>query len=108
MPKVYVPQEAIGKNIIPAMSYGQIRVCFPPNYQVNFDTEDAAKQLLFWLSDYTEEDFLLLIGDPILIGIAAACASFWSKGRVKFLKWDRQEHIYLPVSADILKGQNGN
>jgi hypothetical protein len=100
MPKVYVPQESLGKNIIPAMSYGQIRVCFPQDYQVGFFVEDAVEKLRTFFSEYRQEDYILLMGDPVLIGLSVAMAAKHTPV-INLLKWDRQEHIYIPITANL-------
>lgn len=98
---VYVVQEQIGKNILPAQKFGEIKILFPPDFQVGLSAGQATQRLMFEMSDFTKEDYLLLIGDPVVIGIATAVASHWSNGKVKLLKWDRHEKIYYPVSFDL-------
>jgi len=44
---------------------------------------------------------LLLIGDPLAIGLAVAVASNANRGKVKLLKWDRQERQYYPLSVNL-------
>jgi|TARA_R110001592_G_scaffold137540_3_gene355525 hypothetical protein len=53
------------------------------------------------LRGYTEEDYLLLIGDPAAIGVACSIAAQYNNGRYNILKWDRQEGIYYPVEIDL-------
>lgn len=101
MATVYVIQACDNKNILPAEKFGKIRVLFPQGYQAGFSAGYAAQEMMRELSGYTAEDHLLLIGDPVLIGIAAAVAAHWSNGRVRMLKWDRQEKTYYSVGFDL-------
>lgn len=99
MATVYVVQESPGKNILPAEAYGNIEVLLP-NGQVTFATQPTIHKLRERLKDFTENDFLLMIGDPVAISLAAIVASRYSK-TVKFLKWDKQENRYVAVTADF-------
>ena len=101
MSKVYVVQDQPGKNILPAQAYGEINVLLDSNKQIRFSTGQVVNQLKVALSGFSDEDYLLLIGDPVAIGVATALAAEWNQGRVKFLKWDRQEMQYYVVSVNI-------
>lgn len=98
---VYVTQEQPGKNITPAMKYGEIVVMLPPGLEVAHSAGQVAELLKVKLSKFNDEDYLLLIGDPVTIGIAVAVAGFWNNARVKMLKWDRQERLYLPIEVKL-------
>ena len=98
---VYVVQEQGNKNIFPAEKFGEINALLPPGSQVTFSSGQVCKQLMCDLAKFTDEDYLLLIGDPVAIGIAVAVASHWNQGRVKMLKWDRQEKAYFPISINL-------
>ena len=100
---VYVVQEQSNKNILPASVFGDIKALLPPGSQVTFSSGQVCKQLMCDLAKFTDEDYLLLIGDPVAIGIAVAVASHWNQGRVKMLKWDRQERQYYPISINLYK-----
>ena len=53
------------------------------------------------LKDYTAEDYLLLTGDPAIIGVACSIVSDITNGKYKLLKWDKQERRYYPVEIDL-------
>ena len=53
------------------------------------------------LKNYTSQDFLLLSGDPAIIGLACTIASDINNGRFNLLKWDRQEKVYYPLEIDL-------
>jgi helix-turn-helix protein len=100
---VYVVQECEGKNLLPAMKYGDIRILLESNAQVGFSAGQVTRQLDFRLSKFNDNDYLVLIGDPVIIGIAVAMAGKWNQGRVNVLKWDRQERMYYPVSINLFE-----
>lgn len=105
---VYVIQEQANKNILPAERFGEIQTLLPPGAQVTFSSGQVCKKLMFDLSTFKDEDYLLLIGDPVAIGIAVAVACHWNQGRVKMLKWDRQEKIYFPISINLYEKGESN
>ena len=53
------------------------------------------------LKDYTPEDYLLLTGDPAIIGIACSIVSETTNGKFNLLKWDRQEKMYYPLKINL-------
>ena len=95
-----VQEEAPGQNILPARDYGDI-VYLLPRGQVTFSAAPTLHRLKRKLRGYCDEDFLLLIGDPAAIGMATAVAGDYNRGRVQFLKWDRQEKQYYPIKWDL-------
>lgn len=102
MAKVFVIQEQDGKNILPALSFGRPIILLPNNANAGLDPSlyiDTIKQKL---TEFTSDDFLLLIGDPVFIGAAVAMASV-KTSVVKVLKWDRFEKIYYPIELNLLK-----
>jgi len=101
MSKVFVIQEANGKNILPAREYGELSIVFPSLYQVYHDADEALQILKAKLADYSESDSLLLIGDPVLISLASMVASERTGGRLKLLKWDRQEKQYVQIKITL-------
>jgi hypothetical protein len=99
-PTVYIVQNVPGKNLLPASAYGTLSFLLGEG-QVTFSIGPTIFQLTKGLAEFKDEDFLLLIGDPIAIGLATAIAARWNHGRVKLLKWDRQESVYIPLQADM-------
>ena len=52
--------------------------------------------------NFSDDDYLLLVGDPSIIGACCAIASRYNNGRYKVLKWDRLERRYFPIEFNIL------
>jgi helix-turn-helix protein len=100
---VFVTQECEGKNLLPASRYGNISILLERNTQVGFSAGQVTRQLDFRLSKFNDNDYLVLIGDPVIIGIAVAMACKWNQGRVNVLKWDKQERVYYPVSINLFE-----
>ena len=97
---VFVVQESVGKNLVPASRYGDIRVMLPPG-QVAYSTAPTVRRLREKLNYFNDNDYLLLMGDPAAIAIAGAIACEKNNGKIRLLKWDRQEKQYIPIEVDI-------
>ena len=96
--KVYVTQEIPGTregrpkiNIIGASKYGELIFLLPELSQIIFSPGPLVFKLRKLLRDYTPEDYLLLTGDPAIIGVACSIVSDITNGKYKLLKWDKQE-----------------
>lgn len=98
MAKVYAIQEANNKNMLSATNFGDLEFLLPPQTNLMFSTEKTLNTIKSGLDDFTEEDYLLLIGDPVSIGIATHYAAK-KTDVVKFLKWDNREYTYFPVEV---------
>ena len=106
--KVYVIQEISGTrdgrpkiNIIGAAKYGDFVFCLPEMAQIIFSPGPLIFKLRKILKDYTEKDYLLLTGDPAIIGVACSIVSDTTNGKYKVLKWDKQERQYYPIVIDL-------
>ncbi|WP_321471056.1 hypothetical protein [uncultured Paludibaculum sp.] len=97
---VYVVQEVQGRNIIAGQQYGSMTVLLPPG-DVVLSSGPTMRKLQAVLRHFNDDDYLLLMGDPVAIGMACAAASEANQGRFKVLKWDRQNHVYYPVAVDL-------
>tara|TARA_S200002703_G_C3768016_1_gene236434 strand:+ start:404 stop:721 length:318 start_codon:yes stop_codon:yes gene_type:complete len=98
---VYLVQETGKHNFAPALEFGEIQVLLPPTYQISFDAKWAIEQIHQGLNEIKQGDYILLSGDPSLIGLTVAIASKYLNGEVNLLKWDRQEKIYIPINCSL-------
>ena len=108
MPKVYVVSETGSHNISSAMDFGQIETILPYNAQIAFSVVPTIKRIQRKLQNFTDEDYLLFIGDPTAISIIRAVAASKNNGRFKCLKWDKLERRYIPIQVDLFpkKGES--
>ena len=107
-PIVYVLQELPGTstgrpkfNILGALKYGKLKVLLKENTQIVLSPGPIVFELRRLLKNYTSKDYLLLSGDPSVIGIAVAIVSDINNGRFNLLKWDRQEKVYYPLEINL-------
>jgi len=107
---VYVIQDVPGSkigapkiNIIGATQFGQLKVLLPENSQIILSPNYVITTLRSRLKEYTSKDYLLLTGDPAIIGVACSIVSDTTNGKFNLLKWDKQERRYYPVEIDLYK-----
>lgn len=100
---VYVVSETQQHNIASAQDYGRIETILPPNAQIAFSVMPTIRRIQRKLDKFTDNDYLLLIGDPSAIGICCAVAASKNNGRFKCLKWDKRERRYIPLEVDLYK-----
>jgi hypothetical protein len=105
---VYVIQDIPGTkigmpkiNIVGATHYGQLKVLLPENSQIILSPAYVVSTLRQKLKEYNSNDYLLLTGDPAIIGVACSIVSDITNGKYKLLKWDKQERKYYPVEIDL-------
>mgnify|MGYP003661660501 FL=1 len=88
-------------NIMSAREYGEFNFLLPEFSQIIFSPGPLVFKLRKLLKDYTSEDYLLLTGDPAIIGIACSIVSDITNGKFNLLKWDRQEKMYYPLKINL-------
>ena len=107
-PIVYVIQEIPGTkagtpkiNIMSASKYGKFKFLLPEFSQIIFSPGPLIFKLRNLLKKYRSTDYLLLTGDPAIIGVACSIASDITNGKYNLLKWDRQENQYYPIAINL-------
>ena len=107
-PFVYVIQELPGTkigspkfNIMGAQKYGKLKVLLPEHSQIILSPGPLIFKLRKLLDKYTPKDYLLLTGDPAIIGVACSIVADKTQGKFNLLKWDRQEKMYYPIEINI-------
>ena len=107
-PIVYVIQEIPGTqegrpkiNIMGAASYGKFKFLLPELSQIIFSPGPLIFKLRKSLARYRKRDFLLLTGDPAIIGAACSIVSDITNGKYNLLKWDKQERKYYSIEIDL-------
>ena len=109
--KVYVIQEIAGTNlgnpkinIMGASRYsssGKFNFLLPEFSQIIFSPGPLIFKLRKGLKDFTVDDYLLLTGDPAIIGVACSIVSDITNGKFNLLKWDKQERKYYPIEINL-------
>ena len=105
---VYVIQHIAGTqagnpkiNIIGAQKYGKFKFLLPELSQIIFSPGPLIYKLRNGLKDFKPDDYLLLTGDPAIIGVACSIVSDITNGKYNLLKWDKQERKYYPIAINL-------
>lgn len=107
MPRVFIPQvpsrydagagqRVPSVNLRPAAEFGELVPMLPSiGMEAMLSPQPVTNKMKAALSDFTDQDFLLCLGDPTAIGIAFALAARANNGKVRVLKWLKQERRYI-------------
>jgi len=105
---VYIIQEIPGTasgnpkiNIMGAAKYGEFKFLLPELSQMIFSPGPLIFKLRNLLKDFKSDDYLLLTGDPAIIGVACSIVSDMTNGKYNLLKWDKQERQYYPIEINL-------
>lgn len=109
MKKVYVVQnqhrwDANRNEFVPkfdlkaAEQYGELVFLLGPTASP-FRPESIIEELQTKLATFTDQDSLLCIGNPLLIGWSTAIAADANEGRVASLQWSGKDQRYVRVAA---------
>ena len=114
-PVVYVIQDVPGTregrpkiNIIGASEFGRLKVLLPENAQIILSAGPLVFKLKKLLTNYRSKDYLLLTGDPAIIGVACSIVSDITTGKYNLLKWDKQERRYYPIEIDLYQKETAS
>lgn len=109
---VYVVQQQmrfdqIKKELVPrfesinkATKWGKICFLLSPSAHP-FNPELVLGDMHEKLSSFCDDDHLLLIGNPGLIGMATAVAAYYNNGAVRFLQWSGRHNEYTEIETKI-------
>ena len=107
-PIVYIIQEIPGTkegrpkiNILGAAEYGTFKFLLPELSQIIFSPGPLIFKLRKELAKNRTKDYLLLTGDPAIIGVACSIVSDMTNGKYNLLKWDKQERKYYSIEINL-------
>ena len=88
-------------NIMGATEYGKFKFLLPELSQIIFSPGPLIFKLQKELANYRTKDYLLLTGDPAIIGVACSIVSDITNGKYNLLKWDKQERKYYSIEINL-------
>jgi len=108
---VYVTQDAVRKNgngelipafdLAPATVFGELYTLFPRGRDISLNSHHITAVLKHKLRNFTDRDYILPVGDPVLFMATAMVAGQMNNGKVKVLKWDRDIRAYMQVVLEV-------
>jgi hypothetical protein len=93
--------EWVPLDLSPARKFGEIVELLPAGPMIRA-TAHVTATLRSKLSDFTDKDYLLCMGDPTVIGLACVMAARVNGGRYSCLVWDREARDYFCVNIDTV------
>lgn len=87
-------------DLSPALRFGELLYLLSPT-AAPWAVGEVVEELEGKLWDYRPEDYLLMVGNPVLCCLAAVVAARASGGRLRFLQWNGRSHEYIPVEAQV-------
>ena len=103
---VQSPRQRIGNDIVPkydlspAQSFGEIVELLSPTAKP-FNPAPLIEELYIKLQNFSDTDYIICIGNPILIALAVSIAADVNNGRVRLLQWHGHKGEYTPVEVDM-------
>lgn len=94
-------------NVTSAEKFGQLLTPILPNHVMSDYKEDwIIGKLREGLKGFSNDDFILMNGDPEILALTIKIASNINKGKVKLLKWDKFHQGYIVKDYDFnIKGK---
>lgn len=84
----------------PVMAFGNLRVLLSHSAQVGPEAIDTAiDEIERGLLDYRAGDYIVAVGDPVLIGAAMAIAAGLTDGPIRVLRWSRATNNYQALEV---------
>lgn len=83
-------------DVEPAAEYGSLIHILPPGELIGTPDQTIAR-IHSALEDFSEDDHLLLCGDPRAIAWASAIAADRADGNLSLLRWIRSQHRYQAI-----------
>lgn len=109
---VYVPQVPLTSNggsasvrprfdLTPAEKYGKLVYLFDWCDVDEADPAALMHELRTGLKNYSDNDYVMMVGSPTLMVLVALVASEVNEGRVRLLYWRKEQRRYNVVNIDL-------
>jgi hypothetical protein len=100
--KCWAIQDNSKHNLSIALQFGDLEILCTRDYPMFQGGDACTSDLKRRLSLFNaHDDYLILIGDPILIGLTFAVLAQQGIKKLRILKWDRFSTNYIPVNVEL-------
>jgi hypothetical protein len=103
---VYVTQELKGRDLSSALEFGELQVVVPANMEITPGNIDEVYETITRVMSSFDgrEDYILLSGDPIVMGLVwqAAVEEAYDQHQISLLRalrWDRIDSRYVQFNV---------
>jgi hypothetical protein len=89
-----------GVDLSPAAKFGKLQVLLPPEgYRLpDIEMTDAVRE---GMQSCGPLDWLVAIGSPSILAVAACIAAKQTGGLLRLLTWDKRANDYLPFEVRV-------
>lgn len=98
--RVFVIQQT-DLNLAKATRFGELFPLIPGRVNITMQPQPVIRELRRKLADFSDNDYILPVGDPIAIGLALMVAMDNNNGKVRVLKWDKTLSDYYVVNVNF-------
>lgn len=98
--RVFACQET-SVDLSSAERFGDVETLVKSDRDAILSIAPVVRQLSRRLANFDDADYILLVGDPVAVGVVSSIALTANKGRAKFLKWDRNQQTYFSIQVDV-------
>lgn len=101
--RVFVTQDVSDARTIDfsdAEQYGELVDVLGSDKELIYNPRESLRVAEKVLKDFSDDDYLLAVGDPVAIVLVAAVALKNNNGKMKMLRWDKKESRYIQVRID--------
>ena len=85
-------------SLTEAAVYGDLEILFQGN-DIGIGLQPLVVSMQHSMRNFSDDDFLLPVGSPVLIGLASIIAAKANRGQVTFLSWDRRTRAYIKIKV---------
>ena len=109
---VYIVQQTMRKrggefvpafDLTPARKYGDLEYVLPYGVHATHPAM-MLRTIRHALRNFKDEDYILMLGDPIACGVATCIAANNNRGRFRALRWDKIARAYDSIEVDLHNG----
>lgn len=93
-------QQVKSMDITPAAKWGELVIVLQSSQSL-IAPVPTIRTINEVLAKFDDLDYLLPIGDPVLMCAVASIAARQNNGRIRFLKWDRRNMDYMVIQMDL-------
>ena len=97
---VYIIQKTPNRDVSSASKFGEMVEVIDYRKQIALSGGPVVMKARKILRNFCDDDFLLLMGYPSIIGVCCEITAQHNLGKFKLLKWDREEQRYLPIEIN--------
>jgi hypothetical protein len=97
IPSVYDKADQCFKSkydLTPAEEFGTLVTCLGPGSIFRARMQKSFQQIADVMHDFTSDDYILALGDPVAIAGAVLIAGEKTNGSIKLLRYDRMTRSY--------------